>query len=137
MTGSKQIIEFLKNAYQNGEGFTSPMIAYSLPTISKGSITGLLAKLLEKDYLKRSGTNNGVIVYTIEKDLSTYGLRNYKDETYVPTFANRTPRTPKKQKLVDTLFSVITELEKLKHDLSDFTTKELLHELEKRTTKSE
>ena len=135
-SASKQIVEFLQNTYKEGEGFTSNMVGDHLPDVTKGSITGLLAKLLQKGYLKRAGTNGTSIVYSIAEDqnLSSYGIRRFKDPNYIPTFANRAPRKVGKQKILDTLFAVITELEKLKGDLSDFTTKEILHELEKRTS---
>src|ERR1044072_5265767 len=119
MTGSKQIIKFLQDTYKSGEGFTSTMIAEALPDLSKGSITGLLAKLLELNYLERCGMKDRSIVYAITSgaDLSTYGARssgNYTGGTAGRTIPSSSTsastakaKAPKKQKLMETLFNVI------------------------------
>ena len=128
-TNSTIIIEHLK---MYNQPFTSVDVGADLPNVSKGAITGLLAKLKRDGYLKQVGVQGKTLVYAkTELDLKDYNIRNVHS---VGGKAGRTMNgVSKKERMVNSLFAIIEELENMKGDLSDFSTHELLKEIEKRT----
>lgn len=130
-SGSSQIMEWLKEL-EKDQTFTAAEIQnYAGTNISGGAITGLIAKLRQKDLIREVGRNGHSTVYSISGDLSSYRVKGSKSNG---SSAGRTiAGQSRKQRLVNTLFALVEEVEQMRGDLSDFTVKELLHELEKRT----
>lgn len=133
MSGSMQIKEFLLQNTNNGI-FTSRDIMDNIPDISNGSVTGFLAKLKNNGFIKVVGRDGGNQVYEIVGNIEDVHVRN------VRSAGGAEGRTigagvSRKQRLITSLLSLASEIEKMRGDLSDFTTHEIIKELEKRTQK--
>jgi len=130
-SGSIKIMTLLKTL-SNEDTFTAKELTENA-NVSPGSVTGLLAKLKQKSLIKEVGRNGIHSLYSICGDLEEYSTRNGGS---VGSYEGRhITGHSRRQRMINSLFALIEEMEKIKGDLSDFSTKELLHEIEKRTNK--
>ena len=129
-SGSVRIKEYLMTITNDGT-FTSNDIINALPSVSKGSVTGYLAKLGHAGVIQVVGRNGRTNIYQIVGNLNDQRTRNVHSSGGAE--GRHIVGVSRKTRLINSLISLASEIEKMKGDLTDFTTKEILHELEKRT----
>lgn len=140
-SASSQIIEWMKTNLttvgldQETITFTSKHIAEKMGLDDDGPVTGLMSRLKHMGFVKEVGRNGRASVYELVGDLSKYYTR--KNASAGGSTGRHTTGVTRKQRLINSLLSLTSEIELMKGDLSDFSTKELLHELEKRTQPKE
>ena len=130
-SGSVRIKEYLMTISDVTSTFTSADIMEALPLVSKGSVTGYLAKLSHAGVIKEVGRNGRANIYQIVGNLEDQRTRNVHSSGGAE--GRHIVGVSRKTRLINSLISLASEIEKMKGDLTDFTTKEILHELEKRT----
>ena len=128
---SAQILDYLRTVEKP---FTSRDVKETNPHISHGAVSGFIARLKEVGAITIDsyGTSPGgrsVEVYRVV-DLSGIETRNKSSRGGI--VGRQVNGRTKREKLVSVLFHVVEELDTMKLDLSDFSTKELLKELERR-----
>lgn len=128
---SSQVIEYLKTLDKETT-FTSRDIANGMKLDDDGPVTGLMSRLKGMGVISEVGRKGRASIYSLVGDLSSYRVHK------APSVGGTEGRhagggLTRKQRFINTLFVLVEEVEKMKGDLSDFTTKEILHELEKRT----
>lgn len=131
---SSQVIDYMKT-FDKDETFTSRQVADGMKLEDDGPVTGLMSRLKNLGIVKEVGRAGRASIYSLAGNIDDYA---FKSKASIGGTAGRhTTGISRKQRFINTLFSLIEEVEKMKADLSDFTVKELLHEIEKRTNKTE
>lgn len=136
-SNSQLILQYLKGL-EPGNTFTSASIRLAIPSVTDGSITGFLNKLLKDGAIKQVNTSRNsqgrlIRVYEII-DLSTIQTRGISSKGGKPGREMNNSHTSRKA-IVETLFVVIEQMERLKSDIEDFSIDELLKEIKRRTEK--
>lgn len=141
-SGSQMVLEYLQTL-EDGQEFSRHSIAAALPSVGEGAISGFLSKLKAQGKIilsSRSPSVNG------QKPLEHYSIPDAIELENTPTrsagaVGGKIGRTTKgvtnRQRVCDLLYSVIEDIEKMQVGLSDYTTKELLKEIERRTIAAE
>lgn len=127
---SSQIIEYMKPMAE-GSTFTSKEIASAMKLDDDGPVTGLMSRLKNAGYIRESGRNGRAFIYELIRSLESFSVR--KAPSVGGTAGRHTTGVSRKQRLINSLLSLTAEIEQMKGDLSDFSTHDILKELEKRT----
>lgn len=142
-TGSKLVLDYLRSL-PSEEEFSRLSISRALPDVGEGAISGFLSKLKSNGKIKLSSRKpsvngfNRLEHYTIAEtenldDISTRNSSGVGGKVGRQSLKATTNR----QRLVDLLMSVAEDIERMPISLADYTTKELLKEIETRTRHAE
>lgn len=131
---SSRTIEYLK-ARDKTLTFTASQIAMEMNLADDGPVTGLMSRLKQREIIAEVGRKGKASIYEIVGNLDDYHMR--KSPSIGGAVGRSINGTSRKQRLINSLLSLAGEIEKMKGDLSDFSTHEILKELEKRTMRSE
>lgn len=131
---SSQTVEYLKTISVE-ETFTAKQIANAMRLTDDGPVTGLMSRLKNMEIIKEVGRNGRASIYQIAGDLNSY--RSKRSPSLGGAEGRHTTGVSRKTRLINSLLSLTAEIEKMKGDLSDFTTHEILKEIEKRTQNHE
>lgn len=127
---SSQTVEYLKTIGKD-ETFTARQIANEMKLDDDGPVTGLMSRLKNMEIITEVGRNGRASIYSITGDLSSYRLK--RTSSVGGAEGRHTTGVSRKTRLINSLLSLTAEIEKMRGDISDFTTHEILKELEKRT----
>lgn len=132
-TASSQVLEFLKTKDIGFEFSAKDMEGY-LPDASVGGISGYVFKLRELgaiELVNRVRVNGKLRDIYRTKDLSLAHAKTH----FTPgdqSARSGSPQPTNRQKLVDLVISIASEIERLKVSLADYSTDELVKELGRR-----
>lgn len=136
-TGSKMVLEYLQSLPPEEE-FSRMTISRALPEVGEGAISGFLSKLKSAGKIKLSSRKPSVNGYShlehyvVIESLNDVTTRN--TQSLGGKAGRQSPKaTTNRQRLVDLLMSVAEDIERMQVGLADYTTKELLKEIERRT----
>lgn len=133
MSTSEQALAYLKELQSDGRSdvFTSKMICDYIPQVNQGAVTGFISHMQAKDIIKQVGRDGKYVTYQITGDLDDYKTRGKPGKG--GKIGRSLVGTTRKERLTNTLFALVEEVEKMKGDLADFSTQELLQEIGRRT----
>lgn len=137
-SGSEAVLEYLKKLAPDDE-FSRVSIYIGLKeNVSEGAIGGFLSRLKANGNIKIARTTRQTHNGRLLEHYNVVDLGNVAVKA-TPKIEHRAQRTGGKgttnrQRLIDMLFTIASEIENMSVSLSDYSTKELLKEIEKRTT---